>query len=72
MKYALFKIPPAPFSRGSMNVSLYTAGAFGQDMAYKTTVLPLEKGAGGIFPNDPGIRHTQLNGGAAYQNFMLG
>ena len=32
-----------------MTVSLYTADAFGQDMAYKTTALPLEKGAGGIF-----------------------
>ncbi len=34
-----------------MNVSLYTGGAFGQDMAYKTIVLPLVKGAGGILNN---------------------
>jgi len=46
---ALFKIPPAPFSRGSMNVSLHVSDALGQDMAYENTVLPLEKGAGGIF-----------------------
>ena len=36
-----------------------------------TVILPLEKGAGGIFLNDPGIP-IQPNGGAAYQKFMLG
>ena len=41
-----------------MNVSLHISDTLGQNIAYKTTELPLEKGAGGIFPNDPGIRHA--------------
>ncbi len=44
MKCALFKIPPAPLYlyKGEYDCP-YTADAFGQDIAYKTTVLPLVK-----------------------------
>ncbi len=43
--------------RGSKTVFLRASDVFGQNIAHETDVLPLEKGAGGIFPNDPGIRH---------------
>ncbi len=44
MKYALLKIPPAPFTRGSKTVFLRASDVFGQNIAYETDVLPLEKG----------------------------
>jgi len=31
-----------------------------QSMTYKAAVLPLEKGAGGIFPNGSSIGHANL------------
>ena len=44
----MFKIPPAPFSRGSKTISAYASDVRGRDTVCKTVDLPLEKGAGGI------------------------